>query len=407
MCVCVKLLNINIGRICIILSSSHLSLCPMGPALLPSPPANPPILTASGLRAHWLHLLVPLIKLSRALSSFSASHPDSLCVSVIITASHNPWQDNGVKVVINGHLPTSSQIKYLNSSPPAATTTTVLNIYVDTRFTSPFFARLLSIHYSGPAKIHPCPLTTPAAHWLCGNPGKNPVDWASGLASSFSKLYDSILHLTPRAGLDLNVDCAYGSGSSSLRLVSSLLLGAVGVRVLGYNVYEPGPEVNDAVNEGCGSEFVQKGRRRPKVYVAQTPPIPASGTPFEEGFNVDVHNCSFDGDGDRVVFYSSVESNPFRVYDGTRLSCLFVLRLLPLCQSNGLTIGVVQTAYSNGASLSWLKARGVPVATVKTGVMYAHEAAGEWDVGIYFEANGHGSVRFSDGAKGALPEEER
>jgi len=38
----------------------------------------------------------------------------------------------------------------------------------------------------------------------------------------------------------------------------------------------------------------------------------------------------------------------------------------------------------------------VPVACVPTGVKHLHHKAVEYDIGIYFEANGHGTVIFSD-----------
>jgi phosphomannomutase len=35
----------------------------------------------------------------------------------------------------------------------------------------------------------------------------------------------------------------------------------------------------------------------------------------------------------------------------------------------------------------------VPVACVPTGVKYLHHKALDYDIGVYFEANGHGTVR--------------
>lgn len=37
----------------------------------------------------------------------------------------------------------------------------------------------------------------------------------------------------------------------------------------------------------------------------------------------------------------------------------------------------------------------VPVACVKTGVKHLHHKAAEYDIGVYFEANGHGTVSFN------------
>lgn len=44
----------------------------------------------------------------------------------------------------------------------------------------------------------------------------------------------------------------------------------------------------------------------------------------------------------------------------------------------------------------------VPVACVETGVKHLHHKALEYDIGVYFEANGHGTVVFSENAKQKL-----
>lgn len=38
----------------------------------------------------------------------------------------------------------------------------------------------------------------------------------------------------------------------------------------------------------------------------------------------------------------------------------------------------------------------MPVAMAKTGVKFVHHEAEKYDVGVYFEANGHGTVLFKD-----------
>lgn len=60
-------------------------------------------------------------------------------------------------------------------------------------------------------------------------------------------------------------------------------------------------------------------------------------------------------------------------------------------------MGIVQTAYANGASTQFMRDQlGIQVVTTPTGVKYLHEEAVKFDVGIYFEANGHGTVLFSN-----------
>lgn len=40
----------------------------------------------------------------------------------------------------------------------------------------------------------------------------------------------------------------------------------------------------------------------------------------------------------------------------------------------------------------------VPVVCTPTGVKHLHHAAQEFDIGVYFEANGHGTTVFSENA---------
>ena len=61
-----------------------------------------------------------------------------------------------------------------------------------------------------------------------------------------------------------------------------------------------------------------------------------------------------------------------------------------------LQVGIVQTAYANGASTAYIQEKlKCEVRVTPTGVKHLHAAAEEFDVGIYFEANGHGTVLFS------------
>lgn len=66
-------------------------------------------------------------------------------------------------------------------------------------------------------------------------------------------------------------------------------------------------------------------------------------------------------------------------------------------------MGVVQTAYANGAATEYVeKNLRLPVFCTPTGVKYLHHAAQKLDIGVYFEANGHGTVIFSPNALHAI-----
>lgn len=70
-----------------------------------------------------------------------------------------------------------------------------------------------------------------------------------------------------------------------------------------------------------------------------------------------------------------------------------------------LKLGLVQTAYANGASTDYIQGTlNVPVACTPTGVKHLHHRALDFDIGVYFEANGHGTVVFSENAKQVIRE---
>ena len=60
-----------------------------------------------------------------------------------------------------------------------------------------------------------------------------------------------------------------------------------------------------------------------------------------------------------------------------------------------LLLQFLQTAYANGASTQYAEHQvKVPVQCAKTGVKHLHHAAKDFDIGVYFEANGHGTVGY-------------
>lgn len=111
--------------------------------------------------------------------------------------------------------------------------------------------------------------------------------------------------------------------------------------------------------------------------------------------------ASLDGDADRLVYYYIDQAGTFKLLDGDKIIALFVTFIQSLVKASqvDLSIGVVQTAYANGASTIYIaQALGVPVQCAKTGVKHLHHVAAEYDIGVYFEANGHGTVLIGDAA---------
>ena len=146
--------------------------------------------------------------------------------------------------------------------------------------------------------------------------------------------------------------------------------------------------------------------------------------------------ASLDGDADRVVFFSAPETNEegggekskVKLLDGDRIASLLALfvktkilaQLNEAAEAQGeeklpLTIGQVQTAYANGAARAFavkalssssgggggeeeqpLPPPPPPPPLARTGVKHLHAAAEKFDVGVYFEANGHGALLLSE-----------
>lgn len=60
------------------------------------------------------------------------------------------------------------------------------------------------------------------------------------------------------------------------------------------------------------------------------------------------------------------------------------------------TIGFVQTYYANYSSSEYLKKQyDMDPVYAATGVKHLHEKAEHYDIGVYFEGNGHGTVIFN------------
>lgn len=119
------------------------------------------------------------------------------------------------------------------------------------------------------------------------------------------------------------------------------------------------------------------------------------GTPAQPGARF----ASLDGDADRLMYFYIDQDNTFHMLDGDKIATLAASFIASLTKSAGISemrIGVVQTAYANGASTGYIqKSLNLPTVCTPTGVKHLHHAAMKYDCGVYFEANGHGTVLFS------------
>ena len=189
---------------------------------------------------------------------------------------------------------------------------------------------------------------------------------------------------------DLTIDCANGIGAEK---VGKMLLNndffRESISTINYNWSQP-----NSLNESCGADFVKTNQTFPKDCIIKPMQL----------------YCSFDGDADRVVFYYADTKCHFHLLDGDKIATLFAElfgKLLDECSlKDTLKLGVVQTAYANGSSTKFLSENlKVPVSCTNTGVKHLHhEAVTKYDIGVYFEANGHGTVLFSSKFKDIVDE---
>lgn len=139
-------------------------------------------------------------------------------------------------------------------------------------------------------------------------------------------------HLLPA----LTVDCANGVGAPKLKEFFKV----VGQDLLPVITVRDNHTLAGNLNMNCGADFVK---------TQQCPPRNVELVPWQR-------YASFDGDADRIVFYYADGTGTFHLLDGDKIAGLAAGFIMDLVKDAGLgvKVGVVQTAYANGASTKYL-----------------------------------------------------
>ena len=236
-------------------------------------------------------------------------------------------------------------------------------------------------------------LTTPQLHYIinCKNTnesyGKPTEDgYYFKYSNSFKQLTKNLNSINYENSL--NIDCANGVGAIKMNSMIKGYLSDIDLKISLINIGD------GILNLDCGADYVKIDQKTPK------------NIQLTKG----VKYVSFDGDADRLVyFYLNSITNSFKLLDGDKIAALFAIYtksiLKKLNLKDKLDVSVVQTAYANGASTSYIEQKlGMKTYCVATGVLNLHHKASQCDIGIYFEANGHGTILFNSKIIEALNE---
>ncbi|KAH8255884.1 hypothetical protein KR026_000885 [Drosophila bipectinata] len=333
-------------------------------------------------------------------------------IGVMITASHNPEPDNGVKLVdpkgemleaswesiatdlvnVSDQELEQQVAKIIKENNIDVTTSSQVFVGMDNRYHSPRLLKAVAdgvIALKGNVKEYGI-VTTPMLHYFVvaantkeayGKPTEE--GYYEKLITAFELLRNGRLE-NGNYKNNIIFDGANGVGARKMLQFLKRMKNSLNVTVINQGI---GP---GKINDECGADYVKVQQRPPK------------SMPEVEPFTRCV---SVDGDADRVVYFFSNDKGEFQLLDGDRIATLvagFLMELVTQAEID-LRLGLVQTAYANGASTDYIVDElKFPVSCVPTGVKHLHHKALEYDIGVYFEANGHGTIVFSENAKATI-----
>ena len=311
---------------------------------------------------------------------------------IVVTASHNPERDNGVKLVdcdggmlpvawerhaealanaagwdamraaiatmrtpAEAHLPKHAHPPAHAADPPPPR----VFLARDTRPTGPALAAAAKAGAEaiGASVTDLGLMTTPQLHYVVYASHRG---WPSAEADYFARLARGFRRMVAGGTNDdderrsIVVDCANGVGAAKLAaLAEAIGQSSSDSCVLSMDLRNVAGEPG-SLNNSVGADYVQKEKR-----------APAHGS-FET-LGPSQRCVSVDGDADRLVYFrkkmDGSNENSVELFDGDKIAALVATRVADLLRRCAplnafdhppLRVGVVQTAYANGASTAYI-----------------------------------------------------
>lgn len=324
----------------------------------------------SGFRDYYKKIVSISYKIGEILAWFAISNNEDF--GVMITASHNHYLDNGLKIInsdgnmINKNYEIILE-KYVNNNfeIPKNKTFSNAKIYIGHDTRNSYFEIKNEI-VNGIKSISDIKIidfgivTTPQHHFLTKYGLENPNFYINkyNCLFNFDFNFDNLI-----------IDCANGVGFITLSKLNESY--NLNLKLVNTNI-----DKSNLLNNESGSDYVINNKK----------------LPHDNKYNKYL-GCSIDGDADRFIFYYYDEY--LKILDGDYLALLYILAVNKYIPKN-FTIGYIHTPYTNKSVIDYLSNLKIDIICTATGVKNLHEEALKYDVGIYFESNGHGTILIND-----------